>query len=94
MIPQLVSFSSHSHLCDKRPLDLGSSTAEHRWNGWSRHGVRGKSLVDVDQDAGIGGLVKSSSLGTSGWEISAGAGDLEVDALWVGLSTIALTGAV
>jgi len=86
--------SCNGCLCDKGSLDLGSSTGEHGWNSRSRHGVRSQSLVDIDQDTGISWLVKSSSLGASAWNRSARAGDLEVDALWVGLSTVALTSAV
>jgi hypothetical protein len=67
-------------------LGSGHGICDQRW-AWDRV-VCQRWVVDVDQDARIGVLVKVLSDRPSWQGICAGAGDLEVHALWVCLGSI------
>lgn len=92
--------SSHSSLCREdesfRAQHLcheAHSLLETAPDCWPWHLVAGESLVDVDKDAGIGLLVKRSAFAAVGAAfarvLTARAGDLDVDALWVVLGAVA-----
>jgi len=78
------------------PLDLGSSTSPGLG---ARDGVAGDvTRVDIVLDAGVGGSVEggaTDTVSTIGAGVSgAGAGDLNVDTLRVGLGAVLLAGGV
>lgn len=60
---------------------------------WAWDDVLGDSAVDVEQDSRVSVLVKRCALDTS-WLRGSGARHLDVDALWVVLRTVELTGRV
>jgi hypothetical protein len=58
----------------------------------ARNGVAGEGVVDVEENAGVGGLVNTGDGNTGGKGLGAGRGDLDLDTLHVELgATLAVT---